>query len=183
MLKKIGLFRSITLGLFGFFTTIIVLGAALVVYYAAISNGNNSSVYIIAIGLIIIISMGIFSINFFKSYTAVVSVMTAEDLANLEKVAQSRSWLEQYLPSFIIYSGKIRVFKLYSQPDFYFTELREISIRPHYFSRGTQNKLVIFKNLEGKTYFFGMNSNPIQRQHLFDKALEYNPNILINNNV
>ncbi|MDR6132350.1 UNVERIFIED_CONTAM: hypothetical protein QE387_003758 [Pseudacidovorax intermedius] len=119
--------------------------------------------------------------SFFKGYLEVIGVMTDEDLETMEKLEKTRWWLEKQLPSFIIYSGKIRVFKLYSQPDISFTELSEILIRPNYFSRGRQNKLVIFKKSKGGSFFFGMDSNPAQEEHLLNKAVEYNPNIIITN--
>lgn len=52
---------------------------------------------------------------------------------------------------------------------------------PNYFSRGRQNKLVIFKKLKGGSFFLGMDSNPAQQKHLLNKAVEYNPNIIIKN--
>lgn len=179
LLKKIGFIRIIFLGIIGFFTAFMAMAIAVLFYYA--HGGNNFSIYMVLFGLLFFIAVGIFINYFFKSYIEVINLITENDLENLERLGESRWWLDKYLPSFIIYSGKIRVFKLYRQPDLYFNELSEISIRTNYFSRSRQNKLVIFKKIKGGSYFFGMDSNPAQQKHLLDKAVEYNPNVIIKN--
>jgi len=122
------------------------------------------------------------SISFFGSYKKVLTVINDKDLETLKKIGESRFWLERYLPSFIIYSGKIRVFKWFRQPEFYFTELKGIKLKTNVFTRGGQNRLVIFNKLKGGTFFFAIDNNSIQRKHLLEKAVEYNPNIVIEGN-
>ncbi|MDR6514726.1 hypothetical protein [Chryseobacterium camelliae] len=181
VLQKVRRLRNIILGIVGFCIAFIAAGMGILLYYGYITNGNSTSVYMMLPGFLIFIGLAVFMRSFFKGYLEVIEVMTDEDLETMERLGKTRWWMEKQLPSFIIYSGKIRVFKLYSQPDFSFTELSEISIRPNYFSRGRQNKLVIFKKAKGGSFFFGMDSNPAQEQHLVDKALEYNPDIIIKN--
>jgi len=87
----------------------------------------------------------------------------------------------KYLPSFIIYSVKITVFKVYSQPELYFKDLAEISIQLNYFSKSSQDKIVICRKLNGR-FYFSINGNPTQRKHLTDKAIEYNRALIIKDN-
>lgn len=178
ILKKINLIKKIFFVLMAFFIVVISASLAVLYYYNYKMNGNYIQVYIILLVLVIITALSIFSISFFKSYGGVIKTMNDEDLATLETLNQSRSWIEKYLPSFIIYSGKIRVFKLMKQPDFYFKDLSEISIRTFY-NRGGQGHIVIFKKTQGGSYFFSINNSFSQQKHLIEKALEYNPNIMI----
>lgn len=181
LLKKISRIRNIILGIIGCCTVFIAAGMGLLLYYEYITKSGRSTIYMMLPGLFLFIGSAVFMRSFFKKYIEVIELMTDEDLQTLETLGQSRRWLEQYFPSFIIYSDKIRIFKLYQQPDISFTELSEISIRPNYFSRNRQNKLVIFKKSKGGSYFFGIDSNPAQQKHLLDKAVTYNPEIIIIN--
>lgn len=182
LLKKISLIKKISFGIIGFCTAFMIAGLCILFYYSYKTDRTaDYSTYSVLFCLCLFITAGIFLRSFFKSYNEVINEMTNEDLETLEKLGESRSWTEKYLPSFIIYSGKISVFKLYHQPDFYFTDLTEISIRPNNFTRSRQNQLVIFKKSNGGSYFFGIDSNYLQRNHLTDKAIEYHPKIIIKN--
>ncbi|WP_261511131.1 hypothetical protein [Chryseobacterium paludis] len=158
---------------------LILVSIAILYYYNYMMNGNYTFIYIILFPLIILVALSTFSMSFFKSYAEVIKIINDEDLAQLETMNQSRSWIEKYLPSFIIYSGKIRVFKLFKQPDFYFKDLSKISIRTFY-NRGGQNHLVILKKIQGGSYFFSISNSFLQQKHLIEKAMEYNPNIIVN---
>ncbi|WP_322924826.1 MULTISPECIES: hypothetical protein [unclassified Chryseobacterium] len=168
---------SIFLGLF------VCIVATVMIFYIFFSKRLQLPSYDLTLLLaltqfVILLATLIFSISFFRSYKNVLTTINDEDLETLRKISESRFWLNRYLPSFIIYSGKIKVFKWFSQPEFYFSELKEIKIKTM-FTRGSQNKLVIFKKLKGGSFFFAIDNNQIQQKHLFDKAIEYNPNILI----
>ncbi|WP_027388668.1 hypothetical protein [Chryseobacterium gregarium] len=182
LLKKISRIKKITFGMIGFCIAFMIAGLCILFYYSYKTDITaDYSIYSVLFGLCLFIIVGILLRSFFKSYNEVINEMNNEDLETLEKLGESRSWTEKSLPSFIVYSGKIRVFKLYHQPDFYFTDLTEISIRPNNFTRSRQNQLVIFKKSKGGSYFFGIDSNYLQRNHLIDKAIEYNPKIIIKN--
>lgn len=128
VLKKISRLRNIIFGMVGFCIAFIVSGMGL--YYGYITDSSGTNMYIMLPGLLILIGLAVFMRSFFKGYIEVIKVMTNADLETLKRLGESRWWLEKYFPSFIIYSGKIRVFKLYRQPDISFNELIEISIRP-----------------------------------------------------
>lgn len=180
LLKKVNLIKKMTLGIIGFCLVFMIIAACTVFYYTYSTFGTiNISSCFILFGIIFFTIKGLLMKSFFKSYNEVITSMNDEDLETLENLDESRSWIEKYLPSFIIYSGKIRIFKLYHQPDLAFTDLTKLSIRPNYFTRGRQNKLVIFRKSNGKTIFFSIDSNPIQHQHLIERALTYNPKIII----
>lgn len=182
LLKKIGHIKRITLSILGTCITFIAVGISVLLYYSS-RDRNDFTIYMTLFGLFFFIVVGIFINFFFKSYVEVINVMTHQDLEVLEGLSESRWWIEKYLPSFIIYSGQIRIFKLYRQPKLYFIEIDEISIRPNYFSRSRQTKLVIFKKLKGGNCFFSMDSNPVQQKHLLDKAIENNPKIIIKTDI
>lgn len=180
-LRKINRNKIITMILLGIF---MILVAAFIIVYTFFYKSLQLPSYGYALPLfiiqfIILMITLILSISFFRSYIDVLAIMNDEDLETLKKISGSRSWLEKYLPSFIIYSGKIRVFKWFQQPEFYFTELKEIKIKTFVFTRGQQNRLVIFKKLKGGSFFFAIDNNSVQRKHLLEKAVEYNPNIMI----
>lgn len=181
LLKKINLIKKITLGIMGSCIILMITGVCILFYYAQTMNTMNFTIYLTSFVLVLLIVAFFFTIFFFRSYDKVINEMNGADLETLEKLSESRSWIEQYLPSFIIYSGKIIVFKFYHQPDLYFTDLTEISIRNNYFTRGKQNKMVIFKKSKGGSCFFSIDSNYLQQKHLLEKALEYNPKIIIKN--
>lgn len=179
-LRTIGTMKIIAIIFLGLFIFIV---AAVMIFYTFFSKPlqlpNDDFILLLLITQFIILCATLFlSISFFRSYKNVLTTINDEDLKTLKKISESRFWLNKYLPSFIIYSGKIRVFKWLNQPEFYFSEIKEIKIKTM-FTRGSQNKLVIFKKLKGGSFFFAIDNNPIQQKHLFDKALEYNPSILI----
>lgn len=181
-LRKIGMMKiiaSIFLGLF------IFIVATVIIFYIFFSKRLQLPSYdfillLLITQLIILCATMFLSVSFFRSYKNVLATINDEDLETLKKMSESRFWLNKYLPSFIIYSGKIKVFKWFNQPEFYFSDLKEIKIKSM-FTRGKQNKLVIFKKLKGGSFFFAIDNNLTQQKHLFDKAMKYNPNILIGN--
>jgi len=169
---------SIFLGLF------IGVVSILIVFYAFFSKqlqlpSSDFTLLLIIIQFIILVATLFLSVSFFRSYKKVLTTINDEDLKTLKRIRESRFWLEKYLPSFIIYSGKIKVFKWLNQPEFCFSELKEISIKTNMLTRGKQNKVVIFKKRRGGSFFFAIDNNPSQIQYLFNKAIESNPNILI----
>jgi len=180
-LRKINRKKIITGVLLGLF---IVIVATFVIVYTFFSEQLQLPDYsyvvpLFMIQLAILITVLFQSISFFRSYEKVLFSMNDEDLETLKKISESRSWLDRYLPSFIIYSGKIKVFKWLGKSEFYFKELKEIKIKTSVFTRGRQNRLVIFSKVDGGTFFFAMDNNTVQRKHLLEKAVAYNPNIII----
>lgn len=183
-LRKISILKIITITLLGLF---IVIVATLIMFYTFFSKQLQLPRYDLTLLLLIIqftilVATLFLSLSFFRSYKKVLTTNNDEDLQTLKKIQESRSWLGKYLPSFIIYSGKIRVYKWFSQPEFYFSELKEIKMRT-LFTRGKQNRLVIFKKLKGGSFFFAIDNTPIQRKHLADKAVEYNHDIIIEGSI
>jgi len=184
-LTKINSNKIITGIILGIF---IVLVASFIIVYTFFGKQLQLPSYgyvvpLFVIQFIILLTTFILSISFFRSYGEVLAVMNANDLETLKQISESRSWPERYLPSFIIYSGKIRVFKWLRQPEFHFTELKEITIKTNIFTRGKQNRLVIFHKVNGCTFFFAVDNNSAQKRHLIEKAVEYNPNIIIKGNM
>jgi hypothetical protein len=184
-LKKINRNKIIAAILLGIF---IVLVASFIIIYTFFDKQLQLPSYryvlpLFVIQLIILVVTLILSISFFRSYGDVLATMNAEDLAILKQISESRSWPDKYLPSFIIYSGKIRVFTWLRQPEFHFTELKELTVKTNIFTRGKQNRLVIFNKVNGGSFFFAVDNNSAQKRHLIEKAVEYNPNIIIKGNM
>lgn len=180
--NKILFYRRIFFVIIGLCALFNAAAIAVLVYYVRMTNGNYFTVLMVLFGLLLFTGIAVAVTRFFKTHLEVIRMISDSDLEALEKLSKSRWWMEKYLPSFIISSGKITIFKLFRQTDLYFTEISQISIRPNYLSKGRQNKLVIFKKSDGGSYFFGIDSNPFQIQHLLDKAVEYNPDIIIKSN-
>ncbi|WP_312175725.1 hypothetical protein [Chryseobacterium sp.] len=184
-LKKINRNKIIAAILLGIF---IVLVASFIIIYTFFDKQLQLPSYryvlpLFVIQLIILVVTLILSISFFRSYGDVLATMNAEDLAILKQISESRSWPDKYLPSFIIYSGKIRVFTWLRQPEFHFTELKELTVKTNIFTRGKQNRLVIFNKVNWGSFFFAVDNNSAQKRHLIEKAVEYNPNIIIKGNM
>jgi len=178
-LKKINRVRIITDVILGIFITLIAACIVICSIFDEELHAYSFAKILFIIVLMLLIMVLVLNLFFFKSYTEVLKIMNDEDLQTLIQISESRFWLEKYLPSFIIYSGKIRIFTWLRQPDFYFSELKEIQIKTHIFTRGRQNKLVIFKKTKGRSFFFSIDSNPVQRKHLLEKAVVYHPEIII----
>ena len=178
-LKKINRVRIITGVILGIFITLIAACIVICSIFDEELHAYSFAKILFIIVLMLLIMVLVLNLFFFKSYTEVLKIMNDEDLQTLIQISESRFWLEKYLPSFIIYSGKIRIFTWLRQPDFYFSELKEIQIKTHIFTRGRQNKLVIFKKTKGGSFFFSIDSNPVQRKHLLEKAVVYHPEIII----
>ncbi len=178
-LKKINRVRIITGVILGIFITLIAASVTIYSIFDEELHVYSFAKILFIIVLMLLIMVLVLNLFFFKSYTEVLRIMNDDDLQTLIQISESRFWLEKYLPSFIIYSGKIRIFTWLRQPDFYFSELKEIQIKTNIFTRGRQNKLVIFKKTKGRSFFFSIDSNPVQRKHLLEKAVVYHPEIII----
>lgn len=165
LLKKINAIRKITFAIMGACIVFIAASSCFLLYHAHKMGASYFSAWLTLFGLFFFLAAVLLLVPFFRKYSDVISNLNGEDTEALRQINESRSWIEKYLPSFIIYSGKIRVFKLYNQQELFFTELAEISIRTNYFSKSRQDRIVIFRKLSGGTYFFGIDGNPAQRTY------------------
>lgn len=155
LLSKIFMSKIIIIVILAIFITITAAGVVIYTLFNKQLNLPTESFVstLFTILLILLIIVLILSIRFLRSYREVLILMSNDDLKTLKQINESRFWLEKFLPSFIIYSGQIRVFTWFRQPDFHFTELKEIKIKASVFARGRQNKIVSFKTIKGSSFF------------------------------
>ena len=111
LLEKIRFFSNIILGIISFFTISIMLGIGILFYFGYIEYGDHYSIYIVVFGLLFIFVTGIAVKHFFKHYVQIMHLMSNSDLETLERISESRWWIEKYLPSFIIHSGNHLIIK------------------------------------------------------------------------
>lgn len=182
ILKKITLRKRWSLSIF--ITCIIVMWAGLfmLLYF---TSGDDNSYLNFPLVLILFICMvfsilGIYMFKFFNAYITTVNQLSDKEASIFVEQGTSRAFAEQWLPSFIIiYQDKVQFFKIFSQPAYIFTEMKNIHFKRFNFTKSRQDCRITIQLVDGMKHHFHVNGNLTQRTYLKNEALACNPQIII----
>ncbi|SDR03947.1 hypothetical protein SAMN05421664_3241 [Chryseobacterium soldanellicola] len=181
ILKKIALRKRWSLGLF--ITCLILMWAGLFILLYYTSRDDNSylhfPLFLILFICLLFSTLGIFMFKFFKSYITTLNELSEKESSMFVEQGTSRPFAEQWMPSFIIYQGKVKFFKLFKQPEYDFADIKAIQFKRFNFTKSRQDCRINIQLINGIKHYFHVNGNLSQRTYLKNEALACNPKIII----
>jgi len=148
-------------------------------YTARMNDSYLYAVVMFAFFLVFAIP-GIFVIDkFFKRYFSVVNTLSNQDLEKFKNVNENLSFIEKYMPSYIIKENVVIFFRLFNQFNLNFMDMESLNVKTVYGKNaGYTVKIKVYLEI----YNFKLSTNSKQIQNLVYEALTQNPTIVVNQN-